>query len=146
MGQASDVMTWTKPDTEIEKSADTPEARSEKAREIALALEETTELALAETREPEAMSDDPDVLRDQIEQTRSEMTETLSAIQSKLAPHLLVDEAKDKVREVTREKTTQVLAFAKRNPIPVGIGGAVLGWLVVRAWSKRRNRTVVVCE
>ena len=135
MGQASDIVIRTKTDTEREKSAATPEARSEKAREIALALAEATE--------PEAMSDDPDVLRDQIEQTRSEMTETLNAIQSKLDPRQIVQEAKYKLRDTAQEKTRQALTFAKRHPVPIGIGGAVLGWLVIRAWSKRHNRKVM---
>jgi hypothetical protein len=141
MGQASDIVTCTKPDAERDESLDTYEAHPEQDYATALALVTPAEIASPDETDA-VMESAPEVLREQIEQTRAEMTETLDAIKTKLDPHLLMEEAKDKARAVTKEKATQALHFAKSHPVPVGIAGAVLSWLCVRAWSKRRHRNV----
>jgi cell division protein FtsL len=50
-----------------------------------------------DTRETPRDDADPEVaeLRDEIEQTRSEMSETIDAIQERLSPQQLADDAKE---------------------------------------------------
>ena len=53
-------------------------------------------------------ADDPQQIRLQIEQTRDEMSETIDAIQERLSPRNLVEQAKDSVREATVGKVKQM--------------------------------------
>lgn len=53
---------------------------------------------------PAVEPDDVDALRTNIEQTRSEMTQTIDAIKEKLSPQHLVEEAKESVREAATER------------------------------------------
>ena len=48
-----------------------------------------------------ADSDDPDVIRRQIENTRAQMTSTINQIGERLSPDYLLDKAKTSVREAT---------------------------------------------
>ncbi|HYP42039.1 MAG TPA: DUF3618 domain-containing protein [Chloroflexia bacterium] len=71
-----------------------------------------------------SVSDDPDELRVGIEQTRTEMTGTINAIQEKLNPSVLMDQAKSTLHDATadileqakdtlHEATTDILDNAK---------------------------------
>jgi len=53
-------------------------------------------------------ADDPEQIRMQIEQTRDEMSETIDAIQERLSPRNLVEQAKDSVREATVGKVKEM--------------------------------------
>jgi ElaB/YqjD/DUF883 family membrane-anchored ribosome-binding protein len=83
-------------------------------------------------------------IRAQIEQTRSEMSETINAIQDKLSPDNLKDQAKEMVREATIGRAEEmvnnagdtakglrasVMETIRQNPVPAAIAGISLGWL-----------------
>ena len=65
------------------------------------------ERARAEHAEEET---DPTEIREEIEQTRDEMSVTIDAIQEKLDPHRLVAEAKETVREEADQRVQQAKA------------------------------------
>ncbi len=84
--------------------------------------------------------------RIEIEQTRADMSETIDAIQERLSPQNLKEEARDRVREVASEATdrardaamekaqgakTTVMQTIKQNPVPVALTGIGLGWLAM---------------
>jgi ElaB/YqjD/DUF883 family membrane-anchored ribosome-binding protein len=90
--------------------------------------------------------DELEATRVQIEQTRAELTETIDAIQSKLSPANVVQEAKDTVREATVGRAQDMVNNAgdtaadvggsivdtiKRNPVPAALAGISLGWLIM---------------
>jgi ElaB/YqjD/DUF883 family membrane-anchored ribosome-binding protein len=83
-------------------------------------------------------------IRAQIEQTRSEMSDTINAIQDKLSPDNLKDQAKEMVREATIGRAEEmvnnagdtakglkasVMETIRQNPVPAAIAGISLGWL-----------------
>ncbi|HEX6508426.1 MAG TPA: DUF3618 domain-containing protein [Chloroflexota bacterium] len=89
-------------------------------------------------------NDDIEQSRAQIEHTRSEMSETIDAIQEKLSPQHLARQAKDTVRDATVGKAQEMVNDAgqsakgfgstvvetiKENPVPAALAGIGLGWL-----------------
>ena len=104
-------------------------------------------------------ADDPkvDALVDDIERTRSEMTETVDEIEYRLAPANIVNSAKETVREATvgrvedmanmaadmasdagyqaREAGSGIVDTIRRNPIPAALAGIGIGWL----WMNRSS-------
>ena len=97
-------------------------------------------------------------IRDEIEGTRDEMSETIDAIQEKLKPRNIVANAServktataDKVRELagsagetaqqavdyTRDAAASVVATAGQNPIPLALIGVGAAW-----WLTARSRS-----
>lgn len=108
---------------------------------------------------PSTTTDDPEVIRNQIENTRADMTQTIDAIQERLNPETLKEHAKDAVREATvgraeeavsnvseraqemvhdvtdtaRDAGTDVVAMVRQNPLPAALAGIGLGWM----WMNR---------
>ena len=107
-------------------------------------------------------ADNPEQIRMQIEQTRDDMSETIDAIQERLSPRNLVEQAKDSVREATVGKVKEmahnvsdtasgvadstmeaagdIAERVKDNPWPavaVGLGAA---WLLMRNGSSTPSR------
>ena len=82
----------------------------------------------------EARSDDDEVAaaRAEVEQARAEMTQTVDALQEKLDPQNLEEQAKAQAAEVARAKGQQMLEAVRRKPIPVAVVGGVLFLLLVR--------------
>jgi ElaB/YqjD/DUF883 family membrane-anchored ribosome-binding protein len=106
--------------------------------------------------------EDPEAIKAGIEQTRAEMSDTINAIQEKLNPQMLMDQAKDTlqdaasnilstakdtVREATVGRVEQMVSdvtdtakdtggnfvqMVKDNPIPAALVGLGLGWLFTR--------------
>ena len=102
-------------------------------------------------------SDDPDVIRRQIENTRAQMTSTINQIGERLSPDYLIDKAKTSVREATVGKMKDMSYEANRrmegmsnsmsdtvraNPLPVALIGLGLGWLFMSDRSKRQQQDV----
>jgi len=105
---------------------------------------------------------DADQIRMQIEQTRDDMSETIDAIQERLSPRNLVEQAKDTVREATVGKvkdmansvsetaadvadTTRHAAgdMAERvraNPWPAAVLGLGAAWLLLRNGGSGRGQ------
>lgn len=69
----------------------------------------------------------------EIEQTRAEMSETINAIQERLSPQHLADQAKDAVYEATigtaKGVGSNMLETIKQNPLPAAIAALSIGWL-----------------
>lgn len=97
-------------------------------------------------------SDDPDEIRDGIEATRADMSDTIDAIQNRLDPETLKEQAKDAVRDATigraqeamenvseraqdmvSSTSTSIMDTIRENPIPTAMAGIGLGWL----WMNR---------
>lgn len=106
--------------------------------------------------------DDPEAIRAGIEQTRAEMSDTINAIQEKLNPQILMDQAKDtlqdaasnilnnakdtvrdatvgrvehmvsNVTDTARDTGGNFVQMVKDNPIPAALVGLGLGWLFTR--------------
>lgn len=108
--------------------------------------------------------EDPAEIRQDIEQTRAAMTETIDAIEAKLSPDNLKAEAKDAIRDATLGKAEEVvnnvqesakgvvndvtdtvsstgtsfLETIKANPIPAALTAVGIGWLVM---SSRKEQS-----
>lgn len=94
---------------------------------------------------------DPETIRARMAQTRTEMGETLDALQTKLAPERLAQETQEKVKEVTLRKVEEmthtitnkantwresVVETVKENPLPAALVGIGLGWLLIEGSRK----------
>ena len=102
-------------------------------------------------RKPYAEKDTDDIVHD-IERTRSEMSGTLSAIEAKLSPQNIKNEAKDTANEVLdtikeqlsprnlsrlardtiKETGIDMFDTIKANPLPSLIAGLSVGWLIFK--------------
>jgi ElaB/YqjD/DUF883 family membrane-anchored ribosome-binding protein len=75
--------------------------------------------------------------RAEIERTRADMSETVDAIQERLSPENLKEQAKDRVREATvgraQEAGSGIVETIRANPLPAALTGIGLGWLFVSA-------------
>lgn len=91
----------------------------------------------------EAQMDEVEVSRVEIERTRADMSETVDAIQDRLSPQNLKDQAKDRVKEATvgkaQEAGSGIVDTIKANPLPAALTGIGLGWLLASA--RRQNST-----
>ena len=92
----------------------------------------------------------PEEIRSDIEQTRTELSETIDAIQERLSPEHLKEQATSAVREATVGKAEQAVSSAtetargtgarmletiKQNPLPAALAGIGIGWLVMKSRS-----------
>lgn len=90
--------------------------------------------------------DDPELIRENIERTRSQMGDTLNRIQYRLDPSRLRSEAEEAVRDATigrledmayqakhraRRAQRGMIQKVKDNPIPAALIGLGLGWLMM---------------
>lgn len=117
------------------------------------------------TAAPAADSDDPEVIREQIERTREDMSATLNELQDRLSPQHLAQQAKDSVREATVGRVQQMVGVAgqrvgdvaaraqdvagtaveraREHPLPVALAGAGAGlvwWLMRRSAGRQWNQ------
>ena len=88
--------------------------------------------ASEELKEHFRVHDEVAMARAEVEQARAEMTETVDALQEKLEPQNLEEQAKAQAREVARARGQQVLEAVRRNPMPVAVAGGVLFLVLVR--------------
>jgi len=90
----------------------------------------------------EAEVDEIEVTRMEIERTRADMSETVDAIQQRLSPENLKEQAKDRVREATVGRAqgagSSIMETIRANPLPAALTGIGLSWLFV---SGRRQRS-----
>lgn len=84
----------------------------------------------------------PEALESDIERTRSELNSTLDAIQSKLTPGQLMDQAFGYARTSLPADFSKNLANSVRNnPVPMALVGIGLGWMML-AGQKTEGRNV----
>jgi ElaB/YqjD/DUF883 family membrane-anchored ribosome-binding protein len=98
--------------------------------------------------------DDPDQIRDEIADTRTQMSQTIDEIQERLRPQRLVEQAKDTVREATigraehmvsdatdtaRSAGQSFLTTIRENPLPAALAGIGLGWLIYKSRENMPN-------
>ncbi len=97
-----------------------------------------------------------DEIREDIEQTRSNMGETIDAIQARLSPERLTQQAKDAVYDATigkvgqtmndvtdtaRESGYTLLDTLRQNPLPAALAGIGVGWLVMKVRENGQRRS-----
>jgi hypothetical protein len=97
-----------------------------------------------ELRELAQSDDEVEATRARIELTRAEMTETVDALQERLDPERLKEQAKAQARDTLRSTGSDILETIKQNPIPVAVVGGLLGLLLVqRLWSRDTDTIVI---
>jgi hypothetical protein len=99
--------------------------------------------------------DDPDAIRAEIRATREDMTGTLSAIQAKLNPQHIREQAVESVRQATIGRVedaaedarwrvkgvgNDVFETIKRNPAPALLAAVGLGWLFMESRGQSGER------
>ncbi|MDQ4128583.1 MAG: DUF3618 domain-containing protein [Actinomycetota bacterium] len=88
--------------------------------------------------------DEVEATRVEIERTRADMSETVDAIQERLSPQNLKEQAKDRVKEATvgraREARAGVVETVRANPLPAALTGIGLGWLLMSARQQSQPR------
>lgn len=102
-------------------------------------------------------TDDTGAIRDDIDETRSQMSGTLDAIEAKLNPHRIAAQVTDSVREATIGKAedfvndigdraqdlgSTFMDTLRENAIPAALIGLGIGWLLVRNNANNREREV----
>src|SRR5215207_4500326 len=90
---------------------------------------ETTPAASEETKERARQGDEVAASRAEVEQSRAEMGETIDALQEKLEPRNL----KEQATTVARGTASEILEAIRNHPTPVAIGGLALVGLLVLA-------------
>ncbi len=102
----------------------------------------------AERLRDDATDDEVEVTRIEIERTRANMSETANAIQQRLSPENLKEQAKDRVRDATVGKVEEagngITETIRENPLPAALTGIGLGWLLVSARRKRQQQPRVL--
>lgn len=93
-------------------------------------------------------ADDTADMQEEIEQTRSDMSETIDAIQQKLSPQRIGEQVREQVHDATIGRAEQmvsdvtdtarqagggILGTIRENPVPTALAALGLGWL----WMKR---------
>ncbi len=101
---------------------------------------------------PAPSSDDPDVIRQQIDHTRAQLGSTIQEIADRLSPENLIEQAKSTAKEATVGRFKEMTHEANRkvegmsssfsqtvrdNPLPFAVIGLGLGWLFL---SERNNK------
>jgi hypothetical protein len=97
-----------------------------------------------ELRELTQSDDEVEATRAQIELTRAEMSETVDALQERLDPERLKEQAKAQARDTISSTGSEILESIRQNPIPVAIVGGLFGLLLLRRLWKRDMDTIVI--
>jgi ElaB/YqjD/DUF883 family membrane-anchored ribosome-binding protein len=82
-----------------------------------------------EIRERAESGDEVAQTRTEIERTRADMSETVDALQERLSPQNLKEQAKVQAKETARETGSSFVDRIKQNPVPAAMVGIGLGWL-----------------
>lgn len=112
-----------------------------------------------QARAGDRTSDEVMAVRHQIEQTRAEMSATIDALQERLRPQRLVDDAKEAARDAlkgatvgkaeefmddmryrARDTRAGITDTIRSNPLPAAIAAASLGWLFMNRSHTGTNR------
>jgi ElaB/YqjD/DUF883 family membrane-anchored ribosome-binding protein len=74
----------------------------------------------------------PEQIQREIEETQARLSDTLDAIQQRLAPRRIMDQVVDMYKNSSSNTTSGIADTIRNNPIPIALVGLGLGWL---AWS-----------
>ena len=96
-------------------------------------------------------NDEVEATRAQIELTRVEMTETVDALQDRLDPETLKEQARARATDAARNAGSDFVEALKQNPMPVAIIGGLLGLMILGrllsgGGKKRRGSDTVVFD
>ena len=95
--------------------------------------ESPTPEELEELKRKAQSDDEVEAARANIEVTRAEMTQTVDALQDKLDPEALKEQAKTRAKDTVRTSGSQAAEKVKQNPaIPLAVGGGLLAVLLLR--------------
>jgi hypothetical protein len=73
----------------------------------------------------------PEDIEVEIAETRSDLAETLEALEDRLAPRQLIEKGFDMMRDGVNGNMGRIGQVLKENPIPLALIGAGLGWLML---------------
>ena len=94
-----------------------------------------------ELRRKTKSDDEVEAAKANVELTRAEMTDTVDALQEKLDPETLKEEAKNRAKGTARETGARVVETAKQKPtVPIAAAGGLLGLLLLRRLLRGRGR------
>ena len=82
---------------------------------------------------PAATDDELEELRLELSRTRAEMSETVYALQDRLNPQYMREQASSQAKDSAKQAGSSVVETIKDNPIPAAMAGAGLvglGWLI----------------
>lgn len=82
---------------------------------------------------PAATEDELEELRLELSRTRAEMSETVHALQGRLNPQYVREQASSQAKDTAKQAGSNVTETIKDNPIPAAMAGAGLvglGWLI----------------
>ena len=85
---------------------------------------------------PADTDDELESLRLELARTRSQMSETVYAIQGRMEPQYIREQATSQAKDTAREAGSSVADTIKNNPVPAAMTGAGivgLGWLIASA-------------
>lgn len=78
-----------------------------------------------------------DEIREEIEETRMELAETVDAIGEKLRPRRIAQEGWQRVKNTSEDGANRLVRVVREHPIPMGLIGVGVTWLVIE--SRRRS-------
>lgn len=82
---------------------------------------------------------DPEQLERTAEQIRADLDRTLDALERRLSPSQLLDRSLGYLREHSGELTRAVGDTVRRNPVPITLAVAGIGWLVASTLRGRNG-------
>jgi len=80
-----------------------------------------------------------DQIRSDIDRTRSDMDETFSALESKLTPGQILEEAWGLLKNGSSTGATKLSRVIREHPLPIAVIGLGVGWLLVER-SRRQDK------
>lgn len=84
----------------------------------------------------------PEEIETDIAHTRASLSETLDALERKLAPRQLLEKGVDMFRDSMNGEIGKIGETLRDNPIPLALVGVGLGWLLLSGTGAARNPTV----
>jgi hypothetical protein len=91
------------------------------------------------TSERPGSNRDPDQLERSAERIRADLDRTLDALERKLSPSQLLDRSLDYLRDHGGDLAVAVGDSVRRNPVPILVTVAGLGWLIATAVRSRAS-------
>jgi ElaB/YqjD/DUF883 family membrane-anchored ribosome-binding protein len=81
-------------------------------------------------------------IQNEIERTRGEMANTLEAIEQKLSPRQLMDQAVETMREIASDPS-RIGQAVRDNPVPLALVGLGVGWFVYNGLRGRSEAEAI---